>query len=202
MPQPEQSLNAQFESKRLEDEKNLLFQADRDFEFLTALSVEQSRRIGGIINFVPVSTERKPRGDFQTAGVDTLDGDVLTPQFIGTPPDGQNMISLHCIIQHEPEKQLLKKYGIDEQRDIVFFIPFREFEEKGLISDWRPFGADIGDLIFWDGSWYQAWEAKRDSYFGQRDRVHFMACFCDRYRHNSVPTEDVAPANPFGDETA
>jgi hypothetical protein len=84
---------------------------------------------------------------------------------------------------------MLRRFGIDEQREIAFFLPVENLQ--GLVSEWRIHGADIGDLIHWDGTWYQAWNVFRDDYFGQRSRAFYIACFCNRYRHNAVPTEDV-----------
>lgn len=190
---PNQSDSKILEEQRLKEEKDkTLFQGDVDFSFLSGLSEEQSERIGATIHLIPVSTERDPQGEFQSAGVDSLDGDILDPEFFGNPDTKDNRIlNFRCLIEHEPPKQMLKKYGVDEQREIVFFLPFPILKQKGIVSEWRPFGVDIGDLIVWDGTWYQAWNVHRDHYFGQRDKSHYIATFCNRYRHNSVPTEDI-----------
>ena len=182
-----------FEEERAKAEaENAEFQSDRDVAYLESVTREQSKVIGGTIDFIPVSTERDPQSDrFETVGFDPLDGDILNPEFHGGGTDrDERRLSMRCLIEHEPPKQMLKKYGVDEQREIAFYIPFTILQEEGLVNEWRIHGADIGDLIVWDGSWYQIWNAYRDHYHGQRNRAFFIACFCNRFRHDSVPIED------------
>lgn len=205
MPKPDQDQLNLLEQQRTELEGRQLFQSDRDFRFQQARVGEQSERLGGVIHFVPVSTERSPQGPFQSARVDPLDGDVLDPQFIENPmnldlddPDNfdQRLKNVDCILQHEPSKQLLKKFGIDEEREIVFWVPFTIFKTAGIVTEKRFRGADIGDLIVWDGTWYMAQNVHRDHYFGQRDVSFFVACFCNRYRQNLNPIHDTADDCP------
>jgi len=191
---PKQSLASMFEDERSKVEsEETRFQSDRDFNFLKKIVDEQSKLIGGTIDFFPVSTERNPQGDKNHSfGVDPLDGDILNPEFNVEEDNLKSAIKMRCLIEHEPPKQMLKKYGVDEQREIVFYIPLSILEEVGLVDDWRINGADIGDLIVWEGSWYQAWNVYRDHYFGQRSKSFYIACFCDRYRHDAVPINDVS----------
>lgn len=192
MSKPTTSLAKMLEAERADKERTTLFQSDRDFKFLNKKALEQSEKVGATVHFIPVSSELDPKGEFESAGVDELYGDILDPEFQGNP-DGkdQRRLNIRCIIEHEPPKQLLKRYGIDEQREVVFYVPFEEFVREGVVSKWRPHGADIGDLFIWDGTWYQAWNVYRDHYFGQRAKAHFIACFANRYRHNAAPTEDI-----------
>ncbi len=191
MARPETSLNKFLEESRRAVEANTLHQKDRDIEFLSPKVKEQADRIGATIHMLPVSTERDPQGT-QSSGVHEFDGDILDPEFRGGGPDivDERVLNLRCEVQHDPPQQLLNLYGIDEQREVVFWIPFKTLKEKGLVTEWRIHGADIGDLFFWDETWYQGWNVYRETYHGQTAKAHHIACFCNRYRHNAVPTED------------
>lgn len=199
MPKPDQEQLSLLEQLRQVREGEQLFQSDRDLRFNTQLVSEQNERLGGVIQFIPVSTERFPTGAFQSFGVDPLDGDILDPQFQNNPETALNEREpdpIACFLQHEPSKQLLKKYGIDEEREIIFWVPFSTFKERGFVTETRFRGADIGDLIVWDGTWYIAQNVHRDHYFGQRTDAFEVACFCNRYRQNLNPIHAVADNCP------
>jgi hypothetical protein len=186
----------QWEAARKRGEEETFLQGNRDFSFLQNRTEEFVDLLGSPVHFVPVSTERDPRagvGPKQSAGVDPLDGDILDPGFFDNPDlEDQRLFNMKSLVEHEPSKQNLKRYGVDEERDVIFHIPISTFEVKELVSEWRVNGADLGDLIVWDGTWYQIQNVHRGSYFGSRDLPHLIACAANRYRHNSVPTEDAA----------
>jgi hypothetical protein len=193
---PNTRLNELFEEARTIEEVGTLLQGDGDFFFLQSRVLERIQLLGAVVHYIPVSTERDPRdgiGPKQSAGVDPLDGDILDPGFFDNPElEDQRKFNMRCLMEHEPSKQNLKRYGVDEERDITFHIPVVTLETEGLVSKWRVNGADIGDLVFWDKTWYIIQNVHRGSYFGQRDLPFLIACMANRYRHNSVPTEDVA----------
>ena len=191
---PDLSLVEILESARSENEKQTFLQSDKDYDFLQARVEEKIRLSGAVIHYIPVSTERDPKDDGglkQSAGVDPLDGDVLDPGFFDNPEaEDQRKFDVRCLMEHQPSKQILKRYGVDEEREITFHIPLVTLKEQGLVSRWRPRGADIGDLVFWDSSWFLIQNVHRGSYFGQRNLPFLIACFANRYRPNSVPTND------------
>lgn len=191
-PQPVSPLT-EFEKIRKEGG---LFQGDRDFSAQDRWVKEGTRKIGAKIHYLPVSTARHPRSG-ESAGVDDLYGDILDPEFLDNEElVDQRKFNLECFVQHKPSKQLLKKYGIDEQREVIFHIPFSVLRDKGLVTDKRFRGSDIGDLVIWDGTWYMVYSSHRGSYFGQRVSHFFTAAVCDRYRLNNIPTEDRANLCP------
>lgn len=202
MPKPDSLIAAQLEQARAEQEARKLFQGSRDVQFITNKVEEKAIKVGGNIHFLPVSTERDPTGPFQSAGVDPLDGDILDPEFVLDPTkvDLDTLLNFDCQIEHEPPQQLLKLYGVDEQREVAFWLPFSTLKRSGLVDSWRIHGAEQGDLILWDDTWYQAWNVYRDKYHGQRSEAHYILCFCDRYRTNSQDPEDVADECPEEDE--
>ena len=197
---PDTRLNELFEEARTLEEFNTLLQGDCDFCFLQERVEEKIRLLGAVIHYVPVSSERNPKegiGPKQSAGVDPLDGDILDPGFFDNPEaEDQRKFNMRVLLEHAPSKQNLKLYGVDEERELTIHIPVSTLKDEGLTSKWRVNGADIGDLVFWDSSWYVIQNVHRGSYFGQRDLPFLVACFANRYRHNSSPVNNV-PSNDF-----
>jgi hypothetical protein len=174
-----------------------LFQGDRDFEGQDRWVREHAEKTGAKIHFFPSSTVRNPKtppdgsSRGESAGVDPLYGDILDPEFFDNPELRDDVKkNLACLIEHHPSKQLLKKYGIDEEREVIFHIPFTLLREKGLVTPRAFRGVDLGDLVLWDGTWYMVYNAHRGSYQGQRINHFYTAAICNRYRLNNVPTED------------
>lgn len=185
---PEQSFLELFEKSRSEGN---LFQSSIDYALQSRIVREQVEKLGAAVHLMVTSTMRNPQGPTQSAGVDSLYGDILDPEFFADSPD-QRQFNIRVLVEHHPSKQLLKKYGIDEEREVLFHFPFEALEERGLVTEERFRGVDIGDLVMWDGSWYIAVSVHREAYFGQTVSHFFTSISCKRYRHNSVPTEDAA----------
>lgn len=197
---PFTSVLKQWESARRAKDSEKFLQGDRDFDFLQNRTEEFVDLYGAAVHIVPVSTEVNPVegvGPKQSAGVDPLDGDILDPGFFDNPDlEDQRMFNMSALLEHEPSKKLLKRYGVDEERDVLFHIPVSVLEEKELVSEWRVNGLDLGDLIVWDGTWYIAENVHRGSYFGNRNLPHLIVAACVRYRHNSAAVED-DPSDDF-----
>ncbi len=193
MNTPDLDLLQQFETSR--DEGNL-FQSDRDEAAQNRWIKEQSEKLGGAIFLVPNATERRPQGEQQAAGIDTMFGDILDPQINNLPEDLRDIEpNLRCIIEHEPSKQTLKRYGVDETRDVIFHVALIILKEKGLVNEVRFRGIDVADLAVWDNSWYIVRSVHRSAYFGQRASAFFTAAACNRYRLNNVTTNQTAPGS-------
>jgi hypothetical protein len=191
MSTPEQgSILQQFEASRTEGN---LFQSAIDFALQGRIVEEQVERLGAAVHLFVTSTQREPQGPLQSSGVDTLYGDILDPEFFSNPEEkDQRKFNLRCIVEHKPPRQMLKRYGIDEERDVIFHFPFTKLKALGLVTETRFRGVDIGDLVFWDGTWYLVLNSHREAFFGQTVSSYFTTAACKRYRHNSVPTNDVA----------
>lgn len=180
---------AQFEQSRLEGG---LFQGDRDFTAQDRWVREGAKKRGAKVHFFPMNTGPNPENT-DGAGVDPLYGDILDPEFLSNPDvKDERLFNLECYVEHRPSKQKLMKYGVDEQKDVIFHFPFSLLEEQGLVDKFRFRGTDLGDLILWDGTWYRIDAAHRGSFFGQRISHYFTAAICNRYRHNNVPTNDLS----------
>lgn len=186
MPRPEQTALEILEERRRK--AGQLFQSARDVGGQERWIGEYVRKHGALVHLVTRTTRRDPQGPMQSAGVDPLFGDITDPEFLeGTRTD------IRSLIDHEPSKQLLSKYGIEEDREVVFWLPRILLDEKGLITPVRFRGVEIGDLFVWDRAWYIVQEAHRDHYQGVSDHFFYVGAFCNRYHHNSVPS--VAPSD-------
>lgn len=191
---PFTSVLKQWEAARRAKDSEGFLQGDRDYEFLQNRTEEFVDLYGAAVHFIPISTEVSPVGVVgpkQSAGVDPLDGDILDPGFFDNPSiEDQRLFNIRALVEHTPSKQLLKRYGVDEERDVLFHIPISVLTANKLTSEWRVNGADLGDLIVWDGTWYQLENVHRGSYFGNRNLPHLIACAAVRYRHNSAGVDD------------
>lgn len=191
----EGDLLRQFEDTRRKGEGMLLFQGDRDFKAQDRWVRESVQKEGAPIHLLPVSTERDPQGPLQSAGVDPLDGDILNPEFLAYPPGkDQRKFNIRVIVEHQPSKQELTKYGIDEQREVGFHFVRSILDDLSLVeaNSRRHRGIDIGDLVFWDGTWYILQNVHRDHYFGQTVNPYFVVGFASRYQLDNVPIGDVS----------
>lgn len=191
MPHPESG-----EILRLFEEsrgKEALFQTQRDYTAQQRWVEEQVLSLGAKVHLIPASTAKFPQGQLESAGVDPLYGDILDPEFVDGPGNlDQRKLNASCLVEHEPSKQLLKKYGVDEAKDCIFHFPTSLLGKLGLITYKRFRGVDIGDLVIWDNTWYIVQSSHRGAFFGNTNNPYFTSAFADRYRHNSVPTERVA----------
>lgn len=192
MGTPEQDLIVEFETRRRTTERATLFQTDRDFRAQDRWVREQVEKLGAPVHLLPTSTQRDPQGFLQSAGVDPLDGDILNPEFFTGPEVDERQFDIRVIVEHEPSKQMLMKYGIDEQREVGFHFVKSILVEKELVTERRFRGLDIGDLVFWDGTWYILQNVHRDHYFGQTVNNYFVVGFASRYTHDNVPIADVS----------
>jgi hypothetical protein len=185
MPIPQKSVLQQFTERQ--SEESLLFQGSRDFAGQNKWILDMVQKMGAPVYLFSRSTQRDPVGPAQSAGIDPLYGDILDPEY--TLPSVKDKAPLRALIQHNPSKQMLRKFGVEEVREVVFWFPKVLLEEAGLITERRFRGIDIGDLLVWDGTWYIAESVHRDHYLGQSSQFFFSVAFANRYSHNAIPTE-------------
>lgn len=193
MPHPEKSILQQYQEDLADD---ALFQSRTDFDAQNEWVREQVELLGAEVKLIQTSTERAPAdGPGESAGVDPLYGDIIDPEWFEPTEEekAQKKYDFRVIVEHEPSKQLLKKYGISEERDCIFHFPFEALRDRGLVSQKRFRGVAIGDLVLWDETWYIVLTTHRQAYFGQTTSHYFTTVMCMRYRPNSVPTEDTVP---------
>lgn len=176
-----QELVAAFEARR--SAKTQFGQGKRDQDSQDRAAREYVRRYGATTaHLIPRLNDRR-----NSPGVDALDGDIEDPQFLTSA----TRFNFPCLIDHQPSKSLLGKYGVDEQRDAIFHWPFSELQEAGLVTPLRFRGIRAGDFVFWDGTFYVIRDAHRSHYHGLTDRVIMVAGDATRYQHTvSLPNHE------------
>lgn len=180
---PQKSLLDQFEEQRAQ--AKLTFQTSQDGDGQDRWVLEQVEKLGAPVILIPKATQRDPQGPSETDGIDKLYGDVKNPAYI----DDKQKPNFRSIVEHHPSVQRLKKFGVMEEREVIFWFPLAALRNANLVTDRNFRGIGIGDFIVWDGTWYLTDAAHRDYYFGQTDRFYFTGAFCNRYQHNSLPEE-------------
>lgn len=106
-----------------------------------------------------------------------------------------------------PTQQLLGKWGIDEQRDIVIYPAVILLVNRGLakFSDpeditTRPiFDVGIGDRFTWDDTRYECLEVVRERYWGNTNRPLYLRITANRWRESveDLDCDDIGSAGPF-----
>lgn len=164
-----------------------LFHDRLDANFLDHLVGERNELVGAHVNLFPRATAVDPQGEHEAPGVDPLDGDINRPEFKDFAELDDRKINIACIVEHNPSKQSLKKFGVDEQREVIFHFPFVLLQEKGLVNDGLRFrGLIIGDLVEWDSSWYYILSVHRGHYLGQSDHFFVTSGTANRYRLDAL----------------
>jgi len=192
-----QDILADFEERRSRAGPQL-FQGVRDQDAQDRFAIEFVERQGAAVILAPRVNRLRPEGEDIYAGVDPIDVDRLDIEYI----DKLLRVNVRAIVEHEPSRQLLTKYGVEEERDVVFYVPFTTLNSLGLVNDDRFRGLVLGDMFEWDGTWYIVREAHRANYHGLTDRYHLTAGFCTRYYHTSTPRDcdgpdpDLTPMEP------
>lgn len=188
---PDQEILAAFEAQRAE--ASFLFVDKQDCDFLDGLIQERNAAQMASVFLIPRLSQRDAQaeqGDVNVGAPINIYGDTIDPIVnIGKlDHNNKNAHQVRAFAQHEPSKQSLRKYGIEEEREVVFWFPRVSLEALGLTTPRCFRGVEIGDFVVWDNTWYITDNAHRDHYFGQSDRFFFTGAFCTRYHHNSVPT--------------
>ncbi len=174
MTTPSQDLVRQFDESRQKDQ---LFASQRDYDSQVRILRKQIQEEGTAVVLLPRTSHRRPQGTMQASGVDPLDGDVLDLHF-----NAEESHRLALWVPHAPSKQMLKKYGIDEDRDVVFWFLFEDLKDAGLVTQQKFRGIDLGDLVVWDRTWYRIDNVHRHEYLGQSERFFYSLGFSTRYR--------------------
>jgi len=175
---PEQRIIDILESRR--KKATHLFQSEGDYDAQNMWVREYVDQAGANLSVYLNITARDPQPG-ESGGVHPLYGDIRDPAI-----ESLTKKDFRAIVDHKVSAQKLKKYGIDEEREVVFWFPFSSLQEAGVITPVRFRGLAIGDLVFWDSTWYIAENVHRDHYQGQTDRFFFVGAFCNRYRHDSI----------------
>jgi hypothetical protein len=91
----------------------------------------------------------------------------------------QPAVQIHAQVNADPPQQLQKKFGLDEERDVVFIMCSFLMEEQDVL----PFP---GDLIDFDGHNYEVQAFHRRDYWFNTNIPFYVSIECNRYREERL----------------
>jgi len=109
-------------------------------------------------------------------------------------------------VQPDPPQQLLAKWGIDEQRDIVLYPTVIGLAESGLarypdndVTRRPEFEVAIGDRFTWDDQRYEVMEVVREKYWGNTNRPTHLRMTAKRWQDsvNDLDCDNIGTPGPF-----
>ncbi len=159
-----------------------VFPRPKDFNFLDGVISEYYERSNGKVTVFPLSSSIVST-DPAAVKIDELYGTVEEVEIDGV----KSHLDVDCNIQLQPSKQILKRFGIDEQREILFSFQISKLQELGLVEEGNFRGIEIGDLVNFDDTLYELLSVHRQGYFGQTNLAHFVTATADRYIRNNNP---------------
>jgi hypothetical protein len=91
-------------------------------------------------------------------------------------------VTILSFVEHNPSKKLLTRYGMDEQRDVVFNIPVSFLVQAGIVLQSDTYL--IGSLIKWGGDNYEIRDQNYpvDSYWMNTNIPFYVSLAADYYR--------------------
>ena len=127
----------------------------------------------GTTKFDPIWGERVPSNMVQwvqphgtTAYDPTEKGEYAAP------------VELHIRVQREAHELDLKKWGFDQIRDVLAFMPLSVLDREGIIV--KP-----GDYFVWDGTEYAVLQKDRDGWWHNTTTRLYMVLNCEKRRKGS-----------------
>ena len=90
----------------------------------------------------------------------------------------ENAVEIHIRLQRESLKETLEKYGIDEVRDVIAFVPLSRLDAAGVV-------VKRGDYFTWDGDPYEVHEYDRVGYWKNSNVRIYMLMNCSHRRKGS-----------------
>ena len=129
----------------------------------------------GNTQFDPVWGESVPVSMAATGWVQPhADGtpDAVDPELFRDP------VQLNFRVQRSEPELELKKYGFDQMRDLLLFIPLSILDAAGI-------KIQQGDYATWDGDEYAFLQFDRVGYWKNTNVRLYMAINCEHRRHGS-----------------
>jgi hypothetical protein len=129
----------------------------------------------GKTQFDPVWGESVP-ADMASTGWRQPHGDAVAdaadPELFEAP------VSMNFRVQRIAKESELKKYGFDQIRDLLLFVPLSILDENSVIVT----AGDSGDYVIWDGDEYTVLQKERAGYWKNTNVRLYMALNCEHRR--------------------
>jgi hypothetical protein len=98
--------------------------------------------------------------------------DAANPELFEVP------LKMNFRVQRIAKDKDLKKYGFDQMRDLLLFIPLSILDDNGVTV--KP-----GDYVVWDGDKYAVLQDNRVGYWGNTNVRLYMALNCVHLKEGS-----------------
>lgn len=129
----------------------------------------------GETQFDPVWGEAVPES-MATTGWQQPHGDATADA--ANPELFESPLKMNFRVQRITKETDIKKYGFDQIRDLLLFIPLSILDEKGVT-------VQSGDYVVWDGDDYLVLQRDRVGYFHNTNVRLYMAFNCEHAREGS-----------------
>ncbi len=126
----------------------------------------------GETQFDPVWGEGVP-ASMATTGWEQPHGDAASDA--ANPELFESPLELNFRVQRVVKETDLKKYGFDQMRDLLLFIPLSILDEAGVT-------VVHGDYVVWDGDQYTVLQFDRVGYWQNTNARLYMALNCEHRR--------------------
>lgn len=90
----------------------------------------------------------------------------------------QNPVDVHVFLRVEVNEYVLKRWGIDEDFDILAIFNTPELDERGILIS-------VGDRFLWQGQAYEIHQRRPEGWWANTDLFFHLICNCKRVRKGS-----------------
>jgi len=89
---------------------------------------------------------------------------------------------LRGYVDHKPSKKTLGKYGMDQEREVLFLVPTHTLSDLRILEANDTFL--IGDMVVWNGDAYEVLDQRKDvdAYWANSSIPFYIAIACNLYR--------------------
>lgn len=90
----------------------------------------------------------------------------------------QNPIDVHVFIRVTINEYVLKRWGIDEDFDLIAIFNTPELDDRGIVIS-------VGDRFLWQGQDYEIHQRRPEGWWNNTDLFFHLVCNCKRVRKGS-----------------
>lgn len=166
MPLDPRELSPQESQVQTSRKGNVVFPPIKDLELQKKFQSELWRRVFGQSKVVWLALDKE-----KTKEDDELYHESF-PQRYKAP------VEIPAFVKINPSKQELKKYGIDETKEVLLLLSTIVLEEQGLTDG----SLRIGDKVVWDGVEYEIMTFHREEPWANTNVYFHVACTLQRFR--------------------
>lgn len=93
-------------------------------------------------------------------------------------PNHRDPVDVHVALRVTVNEYVLKRWGIDEDFDIIAMFNTPELDERGILIS-------VGDRFLWQGQEYEIHQRRPEGWWANTDLFFHLICNCKRVRRGS-----------------